>query len=181
MPGAVGVRIMTMAASPAIRPIPALTGLAAGARHELPVNILCWGRLEQAGALAARNPDTQIVVDHVGMKQPFTPPARPQPFEDLPDVLEMPPSENLAIKITGACTYSGKPFPIGTSGIRWPACSTPSASIAACGAPTGPERRAADLPAGRRCLPRHRSAVRDRTTADGRHLGAIYGWAPKKA
>ena len=33
--------------------------LAAAARHSLPVNLLCWGRLEQAGQLAARNPNTR--------------------------------------------------------------------------------------------------------------------------
>src|SRR3989449_8083423 len=52
-PGAVGIRIMMNRgvsedpADPGINRV-----LAAGARHGLPVNILCWGRLEQALALA---------------------------------------------------------------------------------------------------------------------------------
>jgi L-fuconolactonase len=85
--------------------------LAAGARHGLPVNILCWGRLAQARALAARNPDTSIVVDHLGLQQPFEPPPPAQPFADLPRVLELAAQPNVSIKITGACTLSREAFP----------------------------------------------------------------------
>src|SRR5436309_14362166 len=38
--------------------------LATAARHSQPVNLLCWGRLEQVGLLAARNPETMLVSDH---------------------------------------------------------------------------------------------------------------------
>ncbi len=111
-PGAVGVRIMMR---PEISDDPADPGLnrilAAGARHGLPVNIQCWGRLPQVGALAVRHPDTQVVVDHVGMTQVFAPPARPQPFDDIDNVLALARHGNVAIKITGACTYSHEPFP----------------------------------------------------------------------
>lgn len=85
--------------------------LAAAARHGLPVNLLAWGRLEQVAALAARYPQTQIVVDHVGMQQPFEPPAPEQPFADLDAVLALAQQPNVAIKITGACTLSRQPFP----------------------------------------------------------------------
>ena len=84
-PGTVGIRIMMNRdvsedpANPGINRV-----LAAGARHGFPVNILCWGRLGQAGALAARNPDTAIVIDHLGLQQPFEPPPPAQPFADLP-------------------------------------------------------------------------------------------------
>jgi predicted TIM-barrel fold metal-dependent hydrolase len=111
-PGAVGIRIMMNRgvsedpADPGINRV-----LAAGARHGLPVNILCWGRLEQARALAARNPDTAIVIDHLGLQQPFEPPPPAQPFADLPDVLKLAGHQNVAIKITGACTLSRDAFP----------------------------------------------------------------------
>lgn len=112
MEGTVGVRIMMR---PEISSDPADPGLnrvlAAAAKHDLPVNIQCWGRLPQVGELAARNPDTQLVVDHVGMTQVFVPPPRPQPFDDLPSVLALARHKNLAIKITGACTYSHEKFP----------------------------------------------------------------------
>jgi L-fuconolactonase len=78
--------------------------LAAGARHRLPVNLLCWGRLPQAQALAARNPDTASVIDHLGLQQPFEPPPPAQPFADLTEVLKLAAHRNVTIKITGACT-----------------------------------------------------------------------------
>jgi L-fuconolactonase len=111
-PGAVGIRIMMNRdvsedpADPGIKRV-----LAAGARHGLPVNILCWGRLDQARELAARNPDTSIVIDHLGLQQPFEPPPPAQPFADLPKVLELAREPNVAIKITGACTLSREPYP----------------------------------------------------------------------
>ena len=110
--GTVGVRIMMNAgvstdpADPGINRV-----LAAAARHALPVNVLAWGRLEQARQLAARNPDTQIVIDHLGMQQPFEPPAPQNPFGDLPKVLELAAHKNIAIKISGACTLSHQPYP----------------------------------------------------------------------
>jgi L-fuconolactonase len=111
-PGTIGIRIMMNRdvsedpADPGINRV-----LAAGARHGLPVNILCWGRLEQARALAARNPDTAIVIDHLGLQQPFEPPPPAQPFADLPKVLEVARQPNVAIKVTGACTLSREAYP----------------------------------------------------------------------
>jgi len=111
--GVVGARIMLNRpeASPDAAD-PGLNGiLAAAARHSLPVNMLVWGRLEQAKELAARNPDTSVVIDHLGLQQPFEPPAPAQPFADLPKVLELAALKNVAIKISGACTLSHEPFP----------------------------------------------------------------------
>src|ERR1700730_9136277 len=110
--GTVGIRIMmrdnvsTDPADPGIHRV-----LAAAAQHSLAVNLLCWGRLEQAGQLAARNPNTQLVIDHLGLQQPFEPPAPPQPWADLPKVLAMAAHNNVAIKISGACTLAREPFP----------------------------------------------------------------------
>jgi|SRR5579864_4719536 len=110
--GTVGVRIML---NRDLSPDPADPGinrvLATAARHSLPVNMLAWGRLDQARQLAARNPDTQVVIDHVGLRQPFEPPPPAQPFADLPNVLALAAEPNIAIKITGACTLSHEPFP----------------------------------------------------------------------
>ena len=111
-PGAVGVRIMmrdpmsTDPADPGINRV-----LAAGAKHGLPVNILAWGRMEQAAHLAARNPSTQIVIDHLGLPQPHEPPAPADAWDALPLVLAMAKQPNIALKITGACTLSHRPFP----------------------------------------------------------------------
>ena len=109
-PGVVGARIMLMgdptADDPGLHRI-----LAAGARHGLPVNVLCWGKLPLLAELARRNPNTQIVVDHVGLHQPFEPPAPPEPFADLGQVIALAAHDNVAIKISGACTLSHQPFP----------------------------------------------------------------------
>ena len=85
--------------------------LAAAGRHGLPVNLLCWGRLDQVDALAARHPGTRLVVDHLGLQQPFEPPVPAQPFAELPKVLKLAAHDNVVMKITGACTLSHQPFP----------------------------------------------------------------------
>jgi len=111
-PGTVGVRIMLNAE---VSPDPADPGvnrvLAAAAQSSLPVNLLAWGRLDQARELGARNPNTQLVIDHLGLQQPFAPPPPAEPWADVPKVLELASQPNIAIKISGACTLSHEPFP----------------------------------------------------------------------
>ena len=85
--------------------------LATAAEHSLPVNLLSWGRLEQTRELAARNPNTTLVIDHLGLQQPFEPPAPSDPFGELPSVLALAELPNVNIKISGACTLSHEPFP----------------------------------------------------------------------
>lgn len=110
--GVVGARIMmregvsTDAADPGINKV-----LAAGAKHGLPVNLLAYGRLPQVVGLARRNPNTQIVIDHVGLIQPFEPPSMVEPWADLENVLKAAAMPNIAIKITGACTLSREAYP----------------------------------------------------------------------
>jgi len=110
--GTVAIRIMLNrgvsedAADPGINRV-----LAAAARHALPVNLLCWGRLEQAKALAARNPNTRLVIDHLGLQQPFEPPVPSNPFGELSTVLSLAQHDNVVIKISGACTLSLQKFP----------------------------------------------------------------------
>lgn len=110
--GTVAVRIMLSRGASSDPADPGLNGvLAAAARHGLPVNLLAWGRLEQAAALVARNPDTTIVVDHLGLQQPFEPPPPAQPFADLPKVLQLAKQPNIMLKISGAGTLSHGPYP----------------------------------------------------------------------
>jgi predicted TIM-barrel fold metal-dependent hydrolase len=111
-PGAVGVRIMLNRDVPADPADPGINSvLAAAARHAMPVNLLAWGRLDQVRGLAERNPDTQVVLDHLGLQQPFAPPPPAEPFAELPKVLALAARPNIAIKITGACTLSHEPYP----------------------------------------------------------------------
>ncbi len=110
--GTVGIRIFLRdevspdPADPALNRV-----LAVAARHSLPVNLACTGRLDQARQLAARNPDTRLVIDHLGLPQPQQPPAPPEPFADLPKLLALAGHHNVAVKISGACTLSHQPFP----------------------------------------------------------------------
>jgi predicted TIM-barrel fold metal-dependent hydrolase len=111
-PGTVGIRIFlnrggaTDAADPGLQRV-----LASAARHALPVNLMCTGRLEQAAQLAGRHPQTQLVIDHLGLPQPQEPPAPAAPFADLPKLLALAAHANVAVKISGACTLSHAPFP----------------------------------------------------------------------
>ena len=43
--------------------------------------------------------------------QPFVPPAPPEPFADLANVVSLAELDNVTIKISGACTLSHVPFP----------------------------------------------------------------------
>ena len=112
--GAVAIRIMLRAEVSSDAADPGLNRvLAAAARCALPVNLLCWGRLEQAGQLALRNPETMLVIDHLGLQQPFEPPAPAAPFADLAKLLALAEQDNIAVKISGACTLSHQAFPYG--------------------------------------------------------------------
>ncbi len=111
-PGTVGARIVLLE-----QPTPAASdaGLArilnAGATHGLPINILAWDKLELFAALARAHPNTQLVLDHLGIRQAFTPPPPEQPFAALEDVVALAQFDNVAIKISGACTLSREPYP----------------------------------------------------------------------
>ena len=110
--GVVGARLMMAAPAPRIADRDGIDRVfAAGAACDLPVNVLCWGNIAQFAAAAARHPNTQLVVDHVGLKQPFAPPPPNKPFADLEAVLALARFDNVAIKISGACTLSREPFP----------------------------------------------------------------------
>jgi len=85
--------------------------LAEAARLSLPLNLHIAGRLDQGIALIRRHPDTQVVIDHLGLVQPHLPPVPKEPWAELPKVLALAKLPNVAIKISGACTLSHEPFP----------------------------------------------------------------------
>jgi predicted TIM-barrel fold metal-dependent hydrolase len=111
-PGAIAIRIML---NRGISEDPHDAGinrvLATAAKVGLPVNLLCWGRLEQVKQLAKNNADTQLVIDHLGLQQPYEPPPLTNPFGDLQAVLSLAQQPNIVIKITGACTLSQQAYP----------------------------------------------------------------------
>ena len=113
-PGAVGIRIM-LTKEPGRDRDPKDPGLdriaRAAVKYDLPVNILCWGNVDAGMTLIDRHPDTRFIIDHLAIMQPRTPPAPPQPWADLPKVLELAKRKNAVIKVSGACTLSQKPYP----------------------------------------------------------------------
>ncbi len=112
VPGAVGARIMmTWQVDDDAFRAGIDSVLEAGGATGLPINILCWGALGEVEALAERHPQTRIVVDHLGLSQPFEPPAPPDAWEQLPAVLNLARYDNIVVKVTGACTLSQQAFP----------------------------------------------------------------------
>jgi len=113
-PGAVGVRIM-MTKDPGRDRKPDDPGLDrivhAAIKHDFPVNVLFWGNVEAGTTLIDRHPDARFIIDHLAILQPRTPPAPPQPWADLPKVLDLAKRKNAVIKVSGACTLSQKPYP----------------------------------------------------------------------
>lgn len=156
--------------------------LAAAARHNFPVNLLCWGRLEQARRLAARNPNTTLVIDHLGLQQPFEPPVPATPFADLPQVLGLAAHANVVIKITGACTLSRQPFPyndiwdplgrifdaFGMARCMWGTDWTRAVELLTYAQGVEPFRN------------NNRLSESDKTALMGGTLAKVYNWSPKR-
>jgi len=111
-PGTVGIRIMMRKdvgrdlSHPGIDRI-----LRAAVRHDFPVNLSCAGNLDGATALIDRHPDTRFIIDHLGLMQPRTPPAPPQPWAELPKLLDLARRPNAVVKVSGACTLAREPYP----------------------------------------------------------------------
>ena len=113
-PGTVGIRIMPTKEPGRDRPFddPGFDRiLRAAVQHDLPVNMLCWGNVDVGTAVVDRHPDVRFIIDHLAILQPRTPPAPPEPWADLPKVLELARRNNAVIKVSGACTLSREPYP----------------------------------------------------------------------
>jgi L-fuconolactonase len=111
-PGAVGIRVMLAFAETKDPADPGLNRvLAAGAQHGLPVNLFATRHLDEAHALVARNPDTLVVIDHVGLPQTYLRDDETDVWADLPKVLALAEFDNVRIKLSGAGTMSNCPFP----------------------------------------------------------------------
>jgi L-fuconolactonase len=111
-PGTVGIRIM-MRKDVGLAPNDAGYDRIARAavRHDFPINLSCAGNLEGATALIDRHPDTRFIIDHLGIMQPRTPPAPPEPWTELPKLLDLAKRPNAVVKVSGACTLSREPYP----------------------------------------------------------------------
>src|SRR6266550_2109055 len=89
-PGARGIRIRMRDGLPMDADHPGLNrAFAAAAKHDLPVNLLCWGILDKGLPHIQRHRDTVIVIDHLGLLQPARPPVPADVWADLPKLLAL--------------------------------------------------------------------------------------------
>lgn len=111
--GTVGIRMMMN--QPTFPSDPGDAGIArvfnAAAKHGMPVNLLISRRMDEAERIVAHYPDTSVVIDHLGLIQPHTPPVPDEPWAALPRVLKLAAHKNVSIKVSGACTLSKEPYP----------------------------------------------------------------------
>jgi len=111
-PGTVGIRIMMRKEVGRDPNDPGVDRIArAAVRHGFPVNLSCAGNLDAVALLLDRYPETRFVIDHLGLMQPRTPPAPPQPWADLPKLLDLARRPNAVVKVSGACTLAREPYP----------------------------------------------------------------------
>ena len=171
-------------ASRRIRPIPASTASwPRRPKHSFPVNLLCWGRLDQVKQLAARNPNTTLVIDHLGLQQPFEPPPPAQPFADLPKLLALAAHDNVVDQdhrrlhaLAPAVPLQGH---LGPARAHLRRLRLRSLHV---GHRLDARRRVAHLQGGRRGVPRHRPPFRQRSRGRlmGETLTKVYKWAPSR-
>ena len=110
-PGVVGARIVLRyveiaADHPGLDQV-----MEAGAAAGFPVNVLCTSKIPLFREIARRHPNTQLVIDHLGLTQPHHPPPPDEPWADLDEVLSLAEFDHVAIKVSGACTLAHEPFP----------------------------------------------------------------------
>ena len=111
-PGTVGIRIMLRKEMGRDSNDPGIDRIArAAVRHDFPVNLSCAGNLDAVPAVIDRHPDARFIIDHLGLMQPRTPPAPPQPWAELPKLLDLAKRPNAVVKVSGACTLSKEPYP----------------------------------------------------------------------
>ena len=74
----------------------------------LPVGLACAGFLPVVGQVAERHPGLKLIVDHMGRSGGATDAAA---WETLPQLIELAKYPNVAVKASGAPSYSSLPYP----------------------------------------------------------------------
>ena len=75
----------------------------------LPVGLLAGGRMAELGAIAERYPGLKLHIDHCG--RGGVPGKDDAVFADLGEMLELARYPNVAVKLSGAPSYSSQPYP----------------------------------------------------------------------
>lgn len=83
----------------------------AAEEHRVPVMLFVSGHVSEAGPVARAHPGLQLIVDHLGLKQPPWMQRDPEPFQQLPRLLELARYPNVAVKLSGAPALSRERYP----------------------------------------------------------------------
>lgn len=154
--------------------------LDAAKRHDVPVNVYCTQRHAQLAGIAAQFPDVSLVVDHMGLVQPFHPPAPEDGWAELPNLLALAEFPHVSVKISGAGTLSREQFPY--TDIRDPVSRIVDAfGVARCMWGTD-WTRAVELLSYEQGVEAFRQgdwlSAGDRAALMGGNAQRIYGWSP---
>ncbi len=86
----------------------------------VPIAVLATDSLELFGAIAERHPGLRLTIDHLGGRGGMTTLKDHQAMAHMPDLLALAQCPNVAVKATGAPSYSSEsyPFPIMKTYIR---------------------------------------------------------------
>jgi predicted TIM-barrel fold metal-dependent hydrolase len=81
---------------------------AAAERAGTPVGLLAGGHFQTVARVAERHPGLRLLIDHYGRSGGATGGVT---FDDLPEMLALARFPNVAIKVSGAPSYSKQPYP----------------------------------------------------------------------
>jgi predicted TIM-barrel fold metal-dependent hydrolase len=84
---------------------------AASERAGLPVGLLAGGNMPALAKIAERHPRLKLHIDHLGRHGGGTGKADDVAFADLKDMLALARHPNVAVKMSGAPSYSSQPYP----------------------------------------------------------------------
>lgn len=74
----------------------------------LPIGLLAGGHFDTVARVAERHPGLRLIVDHLGRSGG---PTERVTFDDLPELLALARLPNVAVKVSGAPSYSRQPYP----------------------------------------------------------------------
>ena len=80
-------------------------------REQLPVGLLAGGHMKAFGAIAERHPGLKLHIDHHGRSGGGTGVKDDAAFADLLEMLALARLPNVAVKLSGAPSYSSEPYP----------------------------------------------------------------------
>jgi len=84
--------------------------VAAAERAGLPIALMAANFVPKVGELAQRHPNLKLIFDHLGRPSDVTSPS--ERWANLQDVLALAKYPTVAMKATGAPSYSDQPYPV---------------------------------------------------------------------